>query len=368
MDKDAILETEYFNPERPAAYAGPQKVFSVLRRKYPGLFTLEYISKWLSKQDAYAVQKPIRHRFKTANVRVTSINEQWDVDLLSMINLSNDNDGVRYLLCAIDIFSRKLMVQPLKNKTAKSVLEGMKKILKYEQPKKIRADKGSEFVNQWFKKLMEKENIYFFTTQNPPKANFVERVQRTLKTSVYRFMRHKRNYRYIDNLDKIVSSYNNSPHRGLKGLSPNQINKNNEADVWASIYLTKHPLVKRKPIYKFKVGDLVRISFNKAPFRRAYQEQFTTEVFKISNRMLKQGIVMYRLKDLKNEEVKGLFYNSELQKVDKDENSLWFIERIIRRRKKKTKMEYLVKWQGFPDAFNSWVDANDVKDTREVDA
>lgn len=51
-----------------------------------------------------------------------------------------------------------------------------------------------------------------------------------------------------------------------------------------------------------------------------------------------------------------------MQKVDKDEYSLWFIERIIRKRERKHKQEFLVKWQGFPDAFNSWVDANDVKD------
>ena len=71
---------------------------------------------------------------------------------------------------------------------------------------------------------------------------------------------------------------------------------------------------------------------------------------------------MYRLKDLKDENVKGLFYASKLQKVDKDENSLWFIERILKRRKRKKKTEFFVKWQGFPDTFHSWVDASDVKD------
>lgn len=363
MDKDAILETYYFDPKHPGAYAGPEKLLKVLRKKYPGVFTLGYISNWLSNQDAYALQKPVRHRFRTANVRVTSINEQWDIDLLSMINLEEENDGVKYLLFAIDIFSRKLYVQPLKNKTAKSILGAMKIMLQDVKPKKIRADKGSEFVNQWFKKLMEKEDIYFFNTQNPAKANYVERVQRTIKSALYRYMRHQRSYRYIDNLQNIVKNYNSTPHRSLNDLAPNQVNKNNEADVWAFIYLKKRPRVKTKPKYAFQVGDLVRISFIKAPFRRAYQEQYTTEVFRVSSRLLKQGIPMYRLVDLKNEEVKGLFYNSELQKVDKDENSLWFIERIIRKRKRKNKQEYYVKWQGFPDAFNSWVDASDVKDT-----
>lgn len=85
---DAILTAFYFNPEHPAAYAGPKKVFQVLNKKYPGVFSLGYITKWLSGQDAYALQMPVRHRFKTANVRVTTINEQWDIDLSSMTNLA----------------------------------------------------------------------------------------------------------------------------------------------------------------------------------------------------------------------------------------------------------------------------------------
>ena len=282
MDKEAILKKYYFNPKNPAAYGGPEKLLKAVQKKYPGIFTLNYVSRWLSNQDAYALQKPVRYGFKTANVRVVSINDQWDIDLLSMLNLSDDNDGVRYLLFAIDILSRKVRVQPLKNKTAKSVLEGIKVMLKDVKPKKIRADKGSEFVNQWFKKLMKEEDIYFFSTQNPPKANFVERAQRTIKTALYRYMRHQGSYRYIDALEDIVSNYNNTPHRSLNYLAPNQVNKDNEADVWAFIYLKKRPRVKSKPTFTFNLGDFVRISFTKTAFRRAYQDQYTTEVFRIA--------------------------------------------------------------------------------------
>ena len=173
----------------------------------------------------------------------------------------------------------------------------MESILTQQKQKKFRADRGSEFVNRWFKKLMKDEDIYFFTTQNPAKANLVERVQRTIKSSLYRMMRRNRSYRYIDSLENIVSNYNNTPHRGLNGLTP--MHKTNEADVWAYMYLKKKPNVKTKPVFTYKVGDLVRISFTKQPFRRAYQEQFTTEVFRGSARVLKQGISMYKLQDLK---------------------------------------------------------------------
>ena len=345
-EKDDILRQYYFNGINPSAYSGAQKLYSVLKKKYPDVLTITYIKQWLSNQDAYSLQKSRRHRFKTANVRVSAIGEQLDIDLLSMVNLANENDGIRFLLCAIDILSRKLWVRSLKSKTAKEVLKAMKDILKDISPtkvKKIRADRGSEFSNQWFKKFMKNSNIYFFTTNNPPKSNFVERVQRTLKERLYRMMRHKRTYRYIDQLQNVVSSYNQTPHRGLSGMAPNNVNKKNEADVWAQMYLKKSSKVISKPTFQFNKGDPVRISFTKQPFQRAYQEQFTTEVFKVVGRIFKQAIPMYKLNDLKGDIIHGLFYTAELQKVNKDENSLWFIERILKTRKRKNKKQYFVE-------------------------
>ena len=65
------------------------------------------------------------------------------------------------------------------------------------------------------------------------------------------------------------------------------------------------------------------------------------------------------------ERIEGLFYAIELQKIYKDENSLWFIERIIRNRNRNKKLQYFVEWQGFPKTCNVWNDADDVKDVTE---
>ena len=135
-EKDDILRQYYFNGRNPSAYSGVQKLYSVLQKKYPGVCTITYIKQWLSNQDAYSLQKSRRHRFKTANVRVSSIGEQLDIDLLSMANLADENDGVRFLLCAINNLSRKLWVRSLKSKTAKEVLRAMKDILKDISPTK----------------------------------------------------------------------------------------------------------------------------------------------------------------------------------------------------------------------------------------
>ena len=73
---------------------------------------------------------------------------------------------------------------------------------------------------------------------------------------------------------------------------------------------------------------------------------------------------MYSLKDLNNQPISSaLFYSSELQKVNKDEKSLWYIQDILKKRKRKGKVQYFVSWEGFPKSFNSWISSEEVKET-----
>ena len=115
----------------------------------------------------------------------------------------------------MDIFSRYLWVKPLLDKTAKSVLKAIKEVFSERKPVKLRSDAGSEFNNKYMKKYLKDNDLYYFTTQNFPKANYVERVQKTIKVMMYRMMRKNRSYRYIDQLQNLISNYNQSPHRSL---------------------------------------------------------------------------------------------------------------------------------------------------------
>ena len=377
QEKIKVLEKYYRTVSNPAAFAGPLKLYKVLRKKYPGQFSLPFVNKWLNNQDAYAIQRQVRHRFKTPNVRVSFIDEQFQADLAFVSNLSKENDGINYLLFNIDVFSKYLWVKPLQNKMASSIIQAMTEIFKERKCQKLQTDRGSEFVNRWFKKFMKDEGVYFFTTNNVPKASVVERCQRTFKGVMYRMMRQKRSYRYIDDLDELVANYNATPHRTLNYLAPKDINKDNEADVWAYMFLKKSKSKKAstsktskyRPKYKpkihFKKGQLVRVSYQKRPFVKSYMDQFSIEVYRIVSVRLQQGIPRYKLEDLKGESIDGLFYNSELMPVDKDTSSLWYIEKILKKRKRNGQQEYFVKWEGFPKQFNSWVNSDEVKDESE---
>ena len=62
------------------------------------------------------------------------------------------------------------------------------------------------------------------------------------------------------------------------------------------------------------------------------------------------------MKDCANEDIAGTFYNQEVQAIDQNPNKIYKIERVVKRRKDINNLqEYFVKWQGWPDKFNSWI-------------
>lgn len=67
------------------------------------------------------------------------------------------------------------------------------------------------------------------------------------------------------------------------------------------------------------------------------------------------------MEDFSGEEIQGNFYQNELNRVNKDEDSLWFIEKKIRKRKKNGKIEWFVKFEGWPDKYNQWVTEQEIK-------
>ena len=111
----------------------------------------------------------------------------------------------------------------------------------------------------------------------------------------------------------------------------------------------------KKKTVKFKIGDTVRISkYKRKTCDKGYTPNWTEEVFMIDKIQLTNPVT-YKIRDLKGEPIEGSFYTEELQKTD---HNIYRIEKIIR----KTKNKALVKWKGYPDEFNSWVELKDLED------
>ena len=131
-----------------------------------------------------------------------------------MQSLSKYNKGIKYLLCAIDLFSKYAWVIPIKDKKGTSIVNAFKKILSdsNRKPNKIWVDQGSEFYNKSFKDFLKINNIKMYSTYNEGKSVVAERFIRTLKNKIFKHMAAISKFVYFNVLDDIVDKYSNTVH------------------------------------------------------------------------------------------------------------------------------------------------------------
>ena len=213
----------------------------------------------------------------------------------------------------------------------------------------MQTDGGSEFTNKVVQNLFKEKNIHFFTTHNATKASVVERFNRTLKTKMFKYFTEMNTKRYIDVIDKLMQSYNRTWHRSIK-MEPAAVTIDNQSQVWQTLYGNATTVTPKSP---FKIGDTVRISREKLRFEKGYEQNWTREIFTI-HKIINRSPVVYKLKDLAGDVIEGTFYKEELQKIT--DSGYYPVEKVLKTRKKKGKTEYFVKFQGYPEKFNAWVD------------
>ena len=215
-----------------------------------------------------------------------------------MQSLSKYNKRIKYLLCAIDLFSKYAWVIPLKDKKGISIVNGFQKIIsKGRKRNKIWVDQGSEFYNNSFKDFLKMNNIEMYSTYNEGKSVVTERFIRTLKDKIFEDMTAISKNIYVDALDNIVDESNNTVHWTIT-IKPIEVTSDYHAEY-------NEDSNKKKP--KFKVGDHVRISKYKNIFANGYAPNWSEEVFVI-NKIKNTVPWTYAISDLNGEEITGSFY------------------------------------------------------------
>jgi hypothetical protein len=230
------------------------------------------------------------------------------------------------------------------------VTEAFKKVLKKSKapPKNLNTDWGNEFYNENFKALMKKHGINHYSTFSGLKATIVERFNRTLKTLMYKHFTLKGNRKWTGILPQLLKQYNSSIHRTINAR-PIDVNAENENSIRQRLLQSD---TFTKP--KFKVGDKVRGSKIKSLFDKGYLQNWTNEIFTVTEVDRTFEPPMYSLKDETGESITGKFYKEELQLAETGDFHL--VEKVLRKKKNKDgTMMYYVKWKGLDKKHNSWV-------------
>lgn len=298
------------------------------------------------------LHKPARKNYKRRHVVITGLNDLYQADLVEMIPYAKFNKGFRYILVIINAFSKFVWVYPLKRKTGKDVTDVMRKFLSSIKitPKNLQTDMGKEFYNKDFKILMEQFKINHYSSYSNMKSSIVERVNRTLKNIMWKEFSLKGSYKWLNLLSEVVQRYNTTKHR-TTGVKPVDVNRKNEKKILATAYNYLKTMDPKTP--KFKSNDYVRISKHREAFTKGYTPNWSTEIFKIVKVKLTNPTT-YLLKDSSNQEIKGGFYEQELQKVLHPD--IFLVEKVLKRKGSKV----FVKWLGFDNTHNSWISKTNV--------
>jgi transposase InsO family protein len=354
---DDRVKRLYLTPGHSTAFSAPENV-----AKFHGI-TRERARRLLQEVDAYVTHREYKRPAVFNPYFVYRRRALAQADLVDIRQLAADNDGVNYLLVIIDVFSRKIWVYPLRRKNGPAVALALTQWLdaiRAPPPRVFATDHGREFLNPPVRQLLARRGVRQETADGTCKAAVAERVNKSLQILLYKYMSARQTRRYVDQLDRLVRTYNGRPHRTLGGMTPASADlPRNEENVRA-VHTARYASVPRRAV-KFRVGQVVRVKYESKALTsssRAYQPQFSPEFFVVREVRDNLPVPLYYLEAMNDgEPIEGGFYSNELTAVGAD---VFKIDRILEERGEGPRREILVRWMHFGPAWDSWIPAAQV--------
>ena len=361
--KEGILKKLYETTSFNTSFSSQNKLYKEARKIYP-LIDLKDVKHFLQKQDSYTLFKLSKKKFQTRKIIAAAPKIIISLDLMDMSKLSRYNNGFKFLMYFIDVFSRKITVIPIKNKKKGTILEGLQSFFNINDNYKysrIYSDReGSLYSNLIQKYLMDNKIILYSNTSYERKNAIAEVGIKNIKQKIYKYLTHFSVNKYIDVLPDIVESLNNSSHSSLKYkfLTPNILHNIKQVNFIKEQFHRMYDINIGKYGDKeqsMSVGDYVRIpklSRTQSVFFKGYSISNTEEIFRIDSINKSMFPYVYNLTDLSGEKIHGSFYIEELTKVKL--KSIYPIK-VLKQKYIKGKKVFLVSFLGYPSSFDSWI-------------
>jgi len=348
----------YKDISHPASLGGVEKLYKSVKDE--GI-TRKDVKEFLQTQDTYTLHKVTRKKFQRRKYICKGPGHTICIDTAYMDRYKDSNNNVKFLIVFIDMYSRYLTVyiqKSLKSKDMEKVLSNFFKnsIMTY---RKVLTDEGIEFTSKIIQSFFKTKNLHWYTVGNREiKVGMVERVIRTLKETIGKVITLYNNERYTDHLKTIIERYNNTKHRGLNWKTPLEVHLmtnsreilNFSKKIYKMNFNRNNSL--RNLLSEGQVVRLQSIAVTQSKFNKSYFIQNTTELFKVNKVNINTNPVTYTVSDLDGDVIKGTFYHEELIPV---KNSGVYDIEIIKKRKRRGKNEYLVKYINYPYSKAEWV-------------
>ena len=150
---DKVLRDKAYDIASNPEYDGYQRGLASMVYKF---FDKKSVGSGIASSSILAdeLHKPIIKKFNKIKLYSQFKDNIWGVELADMQSLSRKNKGIKYLLCAIDLYSKYAFIAPLTDKKGISIVNVFNNIIKQSErkPNKKWVDQGGEFYNNAFKK------------------------------------------------------------------------------------------------------------------------------------------------------------------------------------------------------------------------
>ena len=133
-------------------------------------------------------------------------------------------------------------------------------------------------------------------------------------------------------------------------MAPQQVTEQTVSEVWDKLYNQRLDQKTSPP--KCQVGDRVRLKKKHRPFKKGYLPWWKEKVFVVTHAR-RHPVVTDRLGEWDGTPIKGTFYEPDVQKVQVSDDSLFLVEKVLKRKGRNV----LVRWKGWPSKYDSWIPA-----------
>ena len=272
-DKDIIIKKIYFSDEH--GFGSVHATWREANKQHPGI-TLQNVQEWMNKQK----HKQTKFKYSGENSYVANRPlQQIEIDLIDMTNKASENDGYRYAVTGVDIFSKYGWAMPIKTKQPHDVLTGLKEVLdNIGIPETLYSDSEGSFNSLEFIKFINSKRIkHIFTNSH---AHFIEAFNKNIKQHIFTRLEAKN-----EDIDKwalelfhVIRKYNKTVHRTTE-MTPEEARQDkHRLTVFMNIALkAKHN--RRYP--PLKMGSVVRILSKPSTFKKSWHDKWSADTYKI---------------------------------------------------------------------------------------
>ena len=159
---DKTLAKIYYDASGAGSIGGVERLYQrALAANVAGV-TRDKVRAFLAAQQAYTLHRPAGRHYYRNPTYASGIDRQWQADLADMRAIADENDGARYILIVVDVFSKYAWAIPIKKKDAATATAGFAKVLRQSAPRcpaRLQTEKGLEFFNSQFAALMKRHKI-----------------------------------------------------------------------------------------------------------------------------------------------------------------------------------------------------------------